>query len=927
MKMFARIMSAGFLCLLLAASAAAQVNSAIAGSVEDPSKALIPGVSVTAVNTQTGVTSKTISNEAGVYNFPVLVPGKYDVKAELPGFRTKSFSGVDLGAGVAVRLNFVMEVGSLNTSVDVSIATDSLLALSSASVGEVLNQNRVLNLPIVGNDVLDLVRIMPGYRQGPGGLLGAALDTFAGTSAGTVNTTRDGISVSDGRFNNGVYSTTTINPDLVGEIRLILTPVDAELGRGNAQVQIQTRSGTNRYTGTAAWYVRNTALNPNSWANNRTGTPADWFNNHEYSVSYGGPIVKNKTFFYALWDQNIHKERSTVDGSVLTDTARLGIFRYWDGWNPTTYDRAITANAGTVTTRVAPAADINGNPIAPTSTPAGGAYTGTGLNCFSVFGTQRLDTGGKIVPFTAADCPGGTILNPAGGSTTWDPLRPVADKTGVVFAAMLKNMPKANYFGIPSGLLTPDGLNTASVRWQRGTGGNAGVQTTQGTGDAWARKQINVKIDHNFSSNHKLSGSYTLERNFADSGLSNWPNGINGDIIRNPHVLATNFTSTLSSNLINEAKFGLRYNYTAGRMAFEGSKGDSVQDILKLVTGGPDPGYTRDSGKVYPAIFRAGVPGTSSFNFSGASSMFNMDGSHNGNRSILYNYADTLSWTRGKHAYKFGVEVRPTTSRGFTNVPQFAMPRVNGGSGPNLSPLASGGTAALPAGALVTARNNAANLAYTLAGTVDSVDMVYWMDSFKDVQDGKWHSIVTAPDYYRTIIINEGSGFVKDDWKITRNFTLNLGARWEYYGSPYIKEGFTTTPLEQGSGLFGVGRSTTAGLFDGWLMPPTNPVYLSGYGTAASAANALQCTTGVAQANLPTSTCNPNSLTSLEFIGPNSPNPKKTAIRNDWNNIGPAIGFAWQVPWFGEGKTSVRGGYQITYGGAGRNTSTIGGGT
>src|SRR4029077_12745262 len=223
-------------------------------------------------------------------------------------------------------------------------------------------------------------------------------------------------------------------------------------------------------------------------------------------------------------------------------------------------------------------------------------------------------------------------------------------------------------------------------RWLRGTGGNAGALTTQGTGDAWARKQINVKIDHNFNSNHKLSGSYTLERNFAEAGLSNWPNGINGDIIRNPHVLATNLTSTLGSNLVNEAKFGLRYNSTAGRMAFEGSNADKVQDILKMVTGGADPGYTRDTGAIYPAVFRAGVPGTSSFNFSGASSQFNMDGSHNGNRSILYNYADTLSWTRGKHAFKFGTEIRPTTSRGFTNVPQFSMPRVNGGSGPNISP-------------------------------------------------------------------------------------------------------------------------------------------------------------------------------------------------------------------------------------------------
>ena len=119
---------------------------------------------------------------------------------------------------------------------NVEIATESLLAATSASIGEVLTAERAANLPLVGNNILDLVRILPGYRESA---LGAQFDTFAGTNAASVNTTRDGISVTDGRFNNGVFSTTTINPDLVGEVRLILTPVDAEQGRGNAQIQIQ----------------------------------------------------------------------------------------------------------------------------------------------------------------------------------------------------------------------------------------------------------------------------------------------------------------------------------------------------------------------------------------------------------------------------------------------------------------------------------------------------------------------------------------------------------------------------------------------------------------------------------------------------------------------------------------------------------------
>ena len=912
---------------LAALPAIAQVNSAIGGTVEDPSKALIPGVSVTAINAQTGVEAKAVTNDAGVYNFPVLVPGNYSVRAELPGFRTKTISGLQLGAGVSVRQNFVLEVGNIATNVEVSIEANSLISSSSASIGEVLTATEAANLPIVGNDVLDLVRIMPGYRESP---QGAAFDTFAGVPAMAVNTTRDGISVTDGRFNNGVYSTTTINPDLVGEVRLILTPVDAELGRGNAQVQIQTRSGTNRYTGSAAWYVRNTALDPNTWANNRTGIKPNWSNNHEYSVSYGGPIIRGKTFFYALWDQNIHRERAQVYGTVLTDTARMGIFRYFDGWNPATEGTPITSTPTTSATRVAPAVDFSGNPVPPALNANGTPYSGAGLMCFSVFGMQRLDNSGGMVPFTSADCPGGTILTPSSGPS-WDPLRPAVDSTGYIYNALLKQMPHANFFSAEGGTAI-DGLNTAAVSWLRSTGGNAGAQTTQGTGDRWARKQFNVKIDHNFSANDKLSGSYTLERNYAEAGLSNWPNGYGGDIIRNPHVLATNLTSTLGPNLVNEAKVGLRYNKTDGRLAYENQNREKLQDILGLLTGGPDPGYTRNVGAVYPVLFYPGVTPASFFapstayNFSGANSLFSTAGSHNGNRSILYNYADTLSWSKGQHAFRFGGEVRPTTSRGYSNVPQHPIPHVNGGQGPTVSPIASGGTTALSA-VLGTTRNNAANLLYTLAGSVDSVEMVYWMDSFKDVEEGKWQSTVTKDDIYRTIIINELSGFAKDDWKLTRNFTLNLGLRWEYYGSPYIKEGFTTTPREQGTGLFGVGRSTTSGIFDTWMVAGANPVYLSGYGNTAAPANALSCTTGVAQANLPTSSCNPEFLTTMEFIGPNSPNRDKTAIRNDWNNFGPAVGFAWQVPWFGEGRTSIRGGYQMTYGAAGRNTATIGGGT
>ena len=914
------------LCFVPCNAVFAQVNSAIGGTVDDASHALIPGVTIKAVNTQTAVETITITNESGVYNFPALVPGTYKVTAELPGFRPHTFNDVQLSAGSPVRLNFTLQVGGVSQSVDVSVASDTLLRESSASIGEVLPESKVGALPIVGNNVLDLVRILPGYRESTAG---NAFDTFAGAAANTLNTVRDGISVSDGRFNNGLFATTTINPDLVGEVRLILTPVDAEMGRGNAQVQITTRSGTNRYAGSATWSVRNTKLDPNTWANNRQVDPItgkavqpDWTNDNDYTISYGGPIIRNKTFFFALWDQRIRRERQTVNGVVLTDTARLGIFRFYDGWNPGNADATETATPTTSVTRIARAVDLLGNPVAPKFNATGTPYAGTGLQCLSVFGTQRLDSNGAMVPFTGNDCPGGTAIFPTGGATTWDTNRSIFDPTGIVWAGALRDMPHANWFGANG---TTDGLNTATIRWLRTTK-TAG--DTFGTSPNDNRKQLNVKIDHNFNASHKIAGSYTLERNSASSDLSNWPNGISGDVIRRPHIVSLNFTSTLGPTIVNEARFGFRGNYNKVRRPFETEEGAGLLDFVNSIKGGPDPGYTRNPGATYPLQVEITGGALTNYSFGQTNALYNRLAQHNGNTTRQFTYGDTLSWTRSQHAFKFGGEFRPQDSRGYTNLGTNPFPRLSTGAGAVLSPLRSGGSSILgTATSLQTARNNAANLAYLLAGSVNLVTQAYWIDSFTDIQDAKWQSIVTSPDVFRTIKTNEFSSFVKDDWKIKKNLTLNLGVRWEYYGAAYIGEGFTTTPKDQGLGVYGVSRGSSGGVFDSWLVPGANPVFLSGYGNVP-AASALQCTQGVAQANLPTSSCNPANLTELEFVGPGSPHPERSAAPPDWNNFGPAVGFAYQVPefipFFGQ-KSTLRGGYSITYSPT-RNLSTVQGG-
>src|SRR5262249_1373841 len=194
-------------------------------------------------------------------------------------------------------------------------------------------------------------------------------------STSMVNTVRDGLSVQNGRYANGVGSITMLHPDMVGEMRVILTPVDAELGRGNGQVQILTRSGTNQFHGAGVWNVRNSTLDANTWSNNKTivngvwnPTQPPWYNRNQLTGSVAGPIAKTKTLFFTLWDQQIERERAVQRPIVLTDCARNGIFRYWDGWaNGNTLQVTSTAGASPTITSV----DSFGSPLRPATNPNG----------------------------------------------------------------------------------------------------------------------------------------------------------------------------------------------------------------------------------------------------------------------------------------------------------------------------------------------------------------------------------------------------------------------------------------------------------------------------------------------------------------------------------------------------------------------------
>ncbi len=235
------VSAVALLCLVLSTHTFSQTsNATLGGIISDATGALIPGVTITATNTGTGIVTTVLTNEAGAYQFASLQTGSYAVTAELPGFQTQTRSGVALGVSQQVRLNFTLQVGSVAQTVEVSVAADTLIATSSSSVGTVLPEYKIRDMPLGGRNVMDLL----GAQAGTGPTEDNFDGFFAGGRLNAVNVTRDGFNVTDGRYNYGALTNTYTSPDLVEEVRIITAPVDAEIGRGSGQVQMVTRSGS-----------------------------------------------------------------------------------------------------------------------------------------------------------------------------------------------------------------------------------------------------------------------------------------------------------------------------------------------------------------------------------------------------------------------------------------------------------------------------------------------------------------------------------------------------------------------------------------------------------------------------------------------------------------------------------------------------------
>ena len=308
---------------------AQSTTGTIYGTVADPSGAAIPGCTVKAVDTATGVAQTTVTNGSGAYTFTTVDPGDYSVSTTATGFKIQTQTGVQVAANQNVHVAFSLPVGSDTENVSV-VAGVTMVDTREAQIGTTIGQQELQQLPIQDRDVYSLVQTVPGvtnYSAAPlTGYVTGTLFSVNGLPANMVSFYLDG--AYNNVYKNGAGGNAVPNPDALQEFHLITSNFDAEFGRTpSAVVNVITNSGTRNFHGEAYDYIRNDMFN----AKNYFAASVNPLKQNQFGGNLGGPLLKNgKAFFFVDYQGTIsHTPANVLATSISTPTAleRTGDFR------------------------------------------------------------------------------------------------------------------------------------------------------------------------------------------------------------------------------------------------------------------------------------------------------------------------------------------------------------------------------------------------------------------------------------------------------------------------------------------------------------------------------------------------------------------------------------------------------------------------
>ncbi len=355
-----RSLAAAAALLAFGAAAHAQVEQAtITGTVFDQTGAVVPGARVVATQPETNVSRETVTGGSGHYTIPYLPVGTYDVSASLAGFSPARVERVALRIGLTATVDMVLNAGGVQSEVTVT-AGATQLELQNASLGNVVTGRQMLELPIVGRNAYSLVTQTPGVvdrgNTGTGPLVN-------GARSNSTEVLLDGAEQRNSTTNDLNY---TPPLESVEEFKVITNGLAAEFGRtGGGVITSATRSGTNDFHGSVYGYLRRDGLNANSWSNKRSNLARGFQHNDDYGFSFGGPIRKDKTFFFV----NVERGKSTSPDNLIMTVPTLRQ-RNGDFSDTRTSSGQLITIYDPLTTRLAPGGSYTRDPFPGNVIPA-----------------------------------------------------------------------------------------------------------------------------------------------------------------------------------------------------------------------------------------------------------------------------------------------------------------------------------------------------------------------------------------------------------------------------------------------------------------------------------------------------------------------------------------------------------------------------
>lgn len=314
--LFGRLTAVLTLALCATAGLYGQATTTLSGTVTDSSGAAIPGATATLSEQGTGAERSSQTNDRGLYQFLQIPPGTYDLVIEADGFSTELVTGIEMLVNSPATANIELEVGAVSEIVTVE-ADAVLLNTTDATVGNAFNETKVRQLPLLTRNVVELLSLQTGVNQ-TGEVLGARKDQN--------NVMLDGVDVNDQQSPDPFGSVLPVPLDSVQEFRVTTGGGNADLGRSSGgQVQLVTKSGTNEFHGSLYEFHRNTVTAANNFFSNQAGIDREKLIRNQYGFSVGGPVIKNRAFFFVNYEGRRDARSANQLRTVPTQSLKQGL--------------------------------------------------------------------------------------------------------------------------------------------------------------------------------------------------------------------------------------------------------------------------------------------------------------------------------------------------------------------------------------------------------------------------------------------------------------------------------------------------------------------------------------------------------------------------------------------------------------------------